>query len=103
MLPLWGWLIVAGVAGALLRAWRDHGQETWGRETLTDAVVGGLVGVFLPAAVAKLAPTWSLAYSAPYYQIIGVFLFGFVASLAWLVAVRQRVPQFFQKQIGGGS
>ena len=101
VIPLWAWLIVAGVAGALVRAWRDHGQATWGRETLTDAMVGGLVCVFLPAAVAKIAPTWAAAYAAPHYQILGVFLFGFVASLAWLAAVRQRAPRWFKGKMGG--
>lgn len=100
-MPLWLALVLAGIFGALLRAWRDHGQETWGRETLTDAVMGGLVGVFLPGAVAKVAPTWAAAYAAPHYQIIGVFLFGFVASLAWLVAVRNRAPVFFKDRLGG--
>ena len=97
--PLWAWLLYTGILAGLLRAWRDHGQDTWSRETVMDAVIGGAAACLAPPLFGVAAPRWAAAIAAPHYQVIGVFIVSFVASTAWVVAVRRRLPAFFARMV----
>jgi len=95
LIPLW--LLLAGVAGAFVRAWRDRDQTTKSRETITDCLVGGASSILAPPALTYFFPGFMALLSAPHYQALIVFLAGFSASYTWVLIVRQRVPALLGK------
>lgn len=104
MMPDWSYLLPLGVAGALVRAWRDCGQKTWSRETVVDGLVGGASAILAPPILTYFAPGIMAGLAAPHYQALIVFLAGFGASFAWVMVVRKRVPALLTKaadKVGG--
>lgn len=97
--PTWAWLLVVGVAGAFIRAWRDHDQHTWGRETVTDCVVGGVSSILVPPVLSYYLPDLMKAYAAPPYQAVIVFLAGFGASFTWVLLIRKRLPAIVKRAV----
>lgn len=104
LMPPWAWLLLAGIAGAFVRAWRDHDQTTTSRETVTDCLVGGASSILAPPLLTYFFPGIMAALAATYYQVLLVFLTGFGASFAWVLIMRQRVPALLSKaadKVGG--
>ena len=97
MPPLWVGFLIAGIAGAFVRAWRDYDQTTRSRETVTDCVVGGASSILAPPLLTYFFPAIMAALAATQYQVLIVFLTGFGASFAWVLLVRQRVPALLNK------
>lgn len=103
-MPPWAYLLVAGIAGAFVRAWRDHDQTTKSRETVTDCLVGGASSILAPPLLTYFFPAIMANFAALHYQALIVFLTGFGASVAWVLIVRQRVPALLGKaadKVGG--
>ena len=92
-------LLAAGVLGALLRVVCSTRQATLSRETLGDAVAGGVSSqLVLPAlGLVPVARDFVAKLDTVADQAILVVFTGYVASHVWTTVARQRVPAWLGK------
>jgi hypothetical protein len=92
-------LLGAGVVGALLRVILSTQQCTLSRETLGDALVGGLTSyVGLPAlALVPVVKDVVAKLDSSAEQGVAVLAIGYIASHVWTTVARQRIPRLLEK------
>jgi hypothetical protein len=72
---------LAGAGGTFLRVWLSPVMENWGRQMLTHTIVGGVVGIVLPALGGAVTPS-SIAVGSPVIKAAVLFLGSFSGSFA---------------------
>jgi hypothetical protein len=101
-------LLGAGVLGAVLRVVLSTTQSTLSRETLGDALVGGLTSyVGLPAlALVPVVKDVVAKLDSAAEQGVAVLAIGYIASHVWTTVARQRVPRLLERvadRFGGAA
>lgn len=99
------WLMVGGVVGAFVRAFRTSGQKSIGLETLQDCFLGAVIGLLWTVEVGPLGTVWppfELSAKASTVQRAGL-----VAAFVWLTIevikplLFKWVPTYMARFTGG--
>jgi len=90
-------LALGGALGALARAYFTGEQATWGRGTLRDVVVGGVIGFVWTVPIASIWPPFDLpaASLAKQAVLMGFICYACADSIANLALAR--VPALLGK------
>lgn len=86
-------LVLAGLAGAFLRALTSTSQRTWSGQTVADTVVGGVAS----ALAFLILGGWSVTAGSvakldqPAEQAAAVFVLGYGASHLFVTLIRKRL------------
>ncbi|MBI4637665.1 MAG: hypothetical protein HY727_15110 [Candidatus Rokubacteria bacterium] len=100
------WLLLGGMAGALLRAVLGQ-QRTWSRRSALDILTGGALAVVLPALAGALGVALPTGLDRLVYLCAGFVLGGFgnyiLVALLWRFGVFREDPRAARPEGNGGT
>ena len=100
------WLLLGGMAGALLRAFLGQ-QRTLSRRTALDVLTGGALAVVLPALSGVLGVTLPPTLDRLVYVCAGFVIGGFgnyiLVALLWRCGIFREDPRAAKPDGNGGT